>query len=94
MLIATARASGHEVVAVYDDDLSKVGHAVLGVPVRGALEGAMGLNHVRAVIGVGENADRQSIATRIDMPCASIAHSNFGEIGPSDFAALLSAPFV
>ena len=30
VLIATARASGHEVVAVYDDDLSKVGHAVLG----------------------------------------------------------------
>ena len=32
------------------------------------------MNDVRAVIGVGDNADRQSIATRIDMPCASIAH--------------------
>ncbi len=57
VIVAPARAVGHEVVAVYDDDLSKDGHAVWGVLDRCALEGAMGLNDVRAVIGVGDNAD-------------------------------------
>ena len=30
VIVAAARAVGHEVVAVYDDDLSKDGHSILG----------------------------------------------------------------
>ena len=67
-------ARGFEVLAVLDDDHSKHGQPVLGVPAQGGLERALEFNDVWAVVGVGNNADRQSVATRLDTPYALLTH--------------------
>lgn len=64
VVIATLQAMGTEIVGVLDDDESKHGTALLGVPVVGPAERAVEGDH-EAVIAVGDNAVRRRIAERL-----------------------------
>ena len=64
VVIATLRASGTDVAGVLDDDATKHGSLVLGVPVLGALDRAVEGEH-EVVIAVGHNAARKRIAESI-----------------------------
>ena len=74
VVVATLRAAGRTVSAVYDDSEERWGTEVLGVPVRGPLEAASGDGVEAALIGVGDNRARRSIAGRLELPWATVVH--------------------
>lgn len=61
VVVSTLRAAGFTVAGLYDDDPAKWGTSLAGVPVLGPLDQATGL----AVIGIGHNPTRRSIAARL-----------------------------
>lgn len=74
VVIATLEASGHEVVAAYDDDQQRWGREVLGVPIRGALAEARSAEADGFVLAVGDNRDRRRIAEGVDLPWTTAVH--------------------
>jgi sugar O-acyltransferase (sialic acid O-acetyltransferase NeuD family) len=61
VVIATLQAAGVAIAGVLDDDPAKHGLRILGVPVPGPAEMAIGSEHA-VVIAVGSNATRKRIA--------------------------------
>ena len=62
VVIATLQAASFTVAAVFDDDETKQGDALLGVEVRGTLADFAGSNYRRAVIAIGNNITRMRLA--------------------------------
>lgn len=63
VVIATLAACGVSVDMVFDDDAKKVGTRVAGVPI-GNNASLLFARHCRAVIAVGDNAQRRHLAQR------------------------------
>lgn len=74
VVIATLQAAGWRVVAAYDDDEARWGGELLGVPIRGPLEAAAGAEVDGAVVAVGDNRVRKSLAERFDLPWIAVVH--------------------
>lgn len=74
VVIATLRAVGHEVVAAYDDSAARWSGEILGVAIRGALEGARTASAEGFVLAVGDNRARRRIAERFDLAWATVVH--------------------
>lgn len=74
VVVATLRAAGRTVAGCYDDDPGCHGEEVLGVPVRGPLEGAVEDGVEAAVLGIGANRTRRAIAERLDLPWVTVVH--------------------
>lgn len=74
VVVATAIAAGFDVVDVFDDRPERHGAVVLGVPVSGPLEAAVGVADARAVVAIGDNRTRHSVVDRLDHAYASIIH--------------------
>jgi UDP-perosamine 4-acetyltransferase len=74
VVIATLQAAGWQVAAAYDDAEERWGGAVLGVPIRGPLEAAAGAAVDGAVVAVGDNRARKSLAERFDLPWIAVVH--------------------
>lgn len=72
--IATLLDQGHEVVAVWDDAPAKHGTSLLGVPVRGAIAGAVAHGDVPAVLAIGDNRARAALAARLPLTWATAVH--------------------
>jgi len=69
VVIETARATGRVLpVGVLDDDPSRAGLEVLGVPVRGTLDptAVARLGVTRMVLAIGDNRAREQLAARLD----------------------------
>ena len=62
---------GHSVKGFLDD---RVTGAVLGLPVLGRLEDAPRFSFCRFVIGIGDNALRESLAARFNLPWHTAVH--------------------
>jgi len=75
VVIATVRAAGGDVVAAYDDDRSHWGHDILGVPIKGPISGEE-IGAAPAIIAIGNNRARQSIAERVHAQWVSVRHPN------------------
>jgi len=73
VVIATIRAAGGEVVAAYDDDEGRWGSRVLGVTIRGTASEAE-LSGVPAVIAIGDNRARQTVADQIPADWMTVLH--------------------
>jgi UDP-perosamine 4-acetyltransferase len=73
VVIATVRAAGGDVVAVYDDDHSKWGQQILGVPIQGPISGEE-IGGGPAIIAIGNNRVRQSLAQRLHAQWVSVCH--------------------
>lgn len=73
VVIATVRAAGGEVRAVYDDDQGRWGHEILGVPVRGPIS-ADAVGTGPAIIAIGDNRAREAIARQIEAQWVSVCH--------------------
>ena len=70
--ISTARAAGWNVVAVFDDDESRIGQNILGVPITGAVaELPAGAD---TIIAIGSNKVRQSLSSSIPASWVSLVH--------------------
>ena len=62
IVLSVAMATGFNVIGILDDDASKAGAKILGVPVIGSTNLLRKGIFERAVIAVGDNKKRQSIA--------------------------------
>ena len=65
---------GYAVQAIFDDDPRRWGTQLLGCPVRGPVERIEARRGCPAVIAVGDNASRQAIAERYDLPWVTVVH--------------------
>ncbi|WP_407542130.1 acetyltransferase (plasmid) [Deinococcus radiomollis] len=63
VIVALAQALGHQVTALYDDRASHL-PAVLGYPVSATIADLPDVPQTVAVIGIGSNSARRSLATR------------------------------
>lgn len=72
--IGAAQMAGFVVDRAYDDDPAKWGTTVLGVPVEGPIDSVREGGAKRVVIAVGDAALRAVLASRFDLPCATIVH--------------------
>lgn len=75
VVIAALQSLAIEVVGCLDDDETRLGHSVLGVPVTGGLDRASG-NDLPLIIAIGANAARQRVADRFpDAVWATLIHN-------------------
>lgn len=75
VVIATVRAAGGNVVAAYDDDEGRWGQQILGVPISGPISKET-IGNGPAVIAIGNNRTRWSIAERLHANWVSVCHPN------------------
>ncbi|MGB5161623.1 MAG: acetyltransferase [Thermoanaerobaculia bacterium] len=75
VVIATVRAAGGDVVAAYDDDHDRWGQQILGVPINGPIS-SEAIGNAPAIIAIGNNRARQSIAERLHAQWVSVCHPN------------------
>ncbi len=73
VVVATCHDAGLEVGGVYDDDRSKWGQAVLGVPVRGGIAQAERAG-APVIVGIGDNRARQRVASTLQTQFATVIH--------------------
>lgn len=73
VVIATVRAAGGEVIAAYDDDESRWGQQILGVTITGPMSRA-DLADAPAIIAIGSNRARQSIAANLGARWVTACH--------------------
>lgn len=73
VVIATVRAAGGDVVAAYDDDSGRWGQQLLGVPIHGPISGEA-IGNGPAIIAIGNNRTRQSIAKSVNAQWVSVCH--------------------
>jgi acetyltransferase EpsM len=81
VIVATLRAMGRNVVAVFDDALDcQEGH-VLGVPLCGPIADAKKSSCTHAIIGIGDNSARKRISSEIDFEWTTAVHP-FSSVHP------------
>jgi sugar O-acyltransferase (sialic acid O-acetyltransferase NeuD family) len=74
VVIGTLLAAGFRISGAYDDEPSKRGTSVLGVPVVGRLDALVGAGPSAAVIGIGDNRARAAVARRFpDLQWVAVA---------------------
>jgi sugar O-acyltransferase (sialic acid O-acetyltransferase NeuD family) len=86
MIIAVARQSGMDVRAVYDDDQSRHGQAILDVPISGPISDAKRAG-LPCVLAIDDPRERQKLARQLIVSWATVVHPNAiveigAEIGP------------
>lgn len=73
VVIATARAAGLNVTAVYDDDTARIGKTVLDAPIVGPVAELVE-NPRPAVIAIGSNGVRQRLSSELELPWRTVVH--------------------
>jgi sugar O-acyltransferase (sialic acid O-acetyltransferase NeuD family) len=73
VVIATVRALGGSVVRVYDDDESRWGQTLLGVPVAGPIL-SQRIGNSPAVLAIGDNRVRRTLSTRLKAEWMTVCH--------------------
>lgn len=63
VVLATLRDAGFAVAACWDDDERRRGETLLGIPIRGPIDGIP--DGARVVVAIGSNARRQAVAARL-----------------------------
>lgn len=76
VVISTLRAAGYDPAAVLDDDITRKGEQLLGVPVLGTTDELRGSEFEGAVIAIGNNAVREKVAGRISLRWLTVVHPN------------------
>jgi sugar O-acyltransferase (sialic acid O-acetyltransferase NeuD family) len=74
VVIATLHAVGHEVAAIVDNDVTRKGHRVLGVPVVGTLEVLQASTFEAGVIAIGNNRVREELASAYPLRWLTVVH--------------------
>ncbi|HEY3350329.1 MAG TPA: acetyltransferase [Thermoanaerobaculia bacterium] len=73
VVVATLQAAGHVIAGIYDDDATRQGSALLGIPIRGLVEESFQCG-LPIVIAVGDNHTRREIAQRRPAEFATAIH--------------------
>ncbi len=82
VVLATSRAMGFDIEAVYDDNESIWGSNFFGVPVKGPISLLENMPKCKAVIGIGNSTYRKQHAENLDMDWQTIIHP-FSYIDPT-----------
>ena len=82
VIISTVYASGDEVIAVFDDDLSLKGTLISGVTVCGPTTNIRPEEFDQAIIAIGTNTVRQKVAQSLSLPWGT-AISPSAQVDPS-----------
>ena len=83
VVISTLIRARYKVVSVYDDDPGTWGETCLGIPIVGGISSLSLQNQQCAVIAVGHNPTRRSIANRFpDFQWVTVVHPN-ADVHPS-----------
>jgi sugar O-acyltransferase (sialic acid O-acetyltransferase NeuD family) len=73
VVISTLRVAGWQIVAIFDNRPDLLGSTVLDIPVKGPLSEAPQAG-CRAVIAIGDNRDRQRVASELALDWATVVH--------------------
>ena len=74
VVIATLKAAGRHVAAVYDDDPATWGTDVLGVRVQGPISKLLPAANQQAMLAIGNNEMRRKLASTLDVAWTSAIH--------------------
>src|SRR4051794_36186176 len=74
VVISTLRANGHLIAAVFDEDSSRWGTEILGVPVRGPTAIADQAGFELGIIAISDNAARKRIARSLNLRWLTLVH--------------------
>ena len=74
VVIATAQAAGFRVHSVYDDDESRHGGNVLGVPIAGSIASVTEAGGRSAINAIGSNRARADVCAGLDFVWATLVH--------------------
>lgn len=74
VVIGTCRAAGIAVEAVYDDDPTRWGKDLMGVPILGPVEEIRQRSDYPVVIGVGDARSRRLLANKMDLNWGTVVH--------------------
>ncbi|HUJ63434.1 MAG TPA: NeuD/PglB/VioB family sugar acetyltransferase [Kofleriaceae bacterium] len=74
VVIATARAAGHEIASVLDDDRARWAKEIAGVVVAGPIEQVLADRDALCVLAIGDNATRRRLADAARCRFASLIH--------------------
>jgi len=74
VVASTAIAAGNEVAGFFDDEPSRWGTQILGIPVMGPISRLSGAGCSHAIIGIGDNRVRRTLAEKIDMEWITVVH--------------------
>ncbi len=72
--VRAAQESGIKVLAIFDDDPSKKGHHLFGVPIVGGLALFQNQAPMPTLIAIGDNRQRLSLAMNTKHPAATVIH--------------------
>ena len=73
-VVGAARTSDFDVRAVYDDDESKWGKALLGVPIFGPINRILDAPHIPVIVGIADAATRKAFVDRLPLEWATLIH--------------------
>lgn len=75
VVASTVIANGHQVVGFYDDDESKWGSNIFGIPIIGSMDLLMSSrNFSHGIIAIGQNKIRHHIAKKLDIEWITVVH--------------------
>ncbi len=74
VVISTARAAGHAVVGVYDDNPKAWGQSLFGVPVVGGVDKLADHAPAQAIIAIGNAKLRRELAERLKLDWFTLVH--------------------
>ena len=74
VVVSTARALGIEVLAALDDDKTRQGQQVLGVPITGPSHDFANYPDCRFVLAFGSNPGRKNVSAGLDLDWATLVH--------------------
>ncbi|HEX5854428.1 MAG TPA: NeuD/PglB/VioB family sugar acetyltransferase [Thermoanaerobaculia bacterium] len=73
VVVATLQAAGRSIAGIYDDDRSRHGAELMGIPIRGPVEEAVRAG-LPMLIAVGDNRARRELARRLQGEFATAVH--------------------
>jgi sugar O-acyltransferase (sialic acid O-acetyltransferase NeuD family) len=73
VVVATLQAAGVSIAGIYDDDKSRHGTDLMGIPIRGPAEESVGTG-LPMLIAVGDNRARRELARRLKGEFATAVH--------------------
>jgi acetyltransferase EpsM len=74
VVASTLTAAGHEVAGFYDDDPSTWGTQILGISVKGGIRQLTADGCSLAILGIGNNKTRKTLAEEIDLDWMTVVH--------------------
>ncbi len=74
VVIATLRAAGVEIGGIVDDDPRLHGRQLCGIPISGAVSELENMPGQRAILAIGDNGVRQSLARKLDLEWETVVH--------------------